>query len=194
MAQSPFGAALAAMLLLGVVALGREEFPDFAKLPVQKEMPDPLTMLDGRRVATKEQWFKERVPELKGLFQHYMYGDLPPPVKVEAKIEHVNPNVLDGKATLKDITLTLGGKHQVQLLLVIPNERKGPVPVFVGLNFAGNHAVLHDPAIRVPTSWMYGNRAGVKDNKATEAGRGNQVDVWAIEETIDRGFSVATVY
>jgi hypothetical protein len=115
-------------------------------------------------------------------------------MKVEAKVEHVNPKALGGKATLQDITLTIGGKHQVQLLLVIPNQRKGPAPVFVGLNFAGNHAALNDPAIRVPTSWMYDNRAGVKNNKATEAGRGSQTDVWAIEETIDRGYAVATVY
>ena len=33
-----------------------------------------------------------------------------------------------GKATLKDITLTLGGKHKVHLLLVIPNKRTGPGP------------------------------------------------------------------
>jgi hypothetical protein len=188
MAQSSFCAALVVTLLLGVVALSKEEFPEFARLPAHKEMPDPLTMLDGRRVTTKEQWLKERVPELKALFQHYMYGAMPPPVKVEAKVEHVNPKALGGKATLKDITLTLGGKHH------IPNQRKGPAPVFVGLNFAGNHTALNDPAIRVPRSWMYPNRAGVKGNKATEEGRGTQVDVWAIEETIDRGYAVATVY
>ena len=120
-------------------------FPDFAKLPALKQLPDPLVMLDGRRVTTKEQWVNERRPELKKLFQHYMYGKFPPAMKVEAKVEHVDPKALGGKATLKDITLTLGGKHEVHLLLVVPNKRIGPAPVFVGLNFAGNHAALERP-------------------------------------------------
>jgi hypothetical protein len=177
-----------------LIACAGADFPEAAMLPVRKDLPDPLVMLDGRRVTSKEQWTNERVPELKKLFQHYMYGELPPAVKVEAKVEHVDPKALGGKATLKDITLTLGGKHTVHLLLVIPNQRKGPAPVFVGLNFAGNHAVLNDPAIRLPTSWMYGNRKGVKDNRATAEGRGVETDTWAIEQTIDRGFAVATVY
>ena len=35
---------------------------------------------------------------------------------------------------------------------------------------------------------------GCKDNRATDAGRGTQVDVWAIEDVIDRGYAVATFY
>ncbi|MCI0684548.1 MAG: acetylxylan esterase [Gemmataceae bacterium] len=170
------------------------DFPPIDKLPAHKDLPDPLVMLDGKRVATKAQWAKERRPELKKLFQHYMYGEFPPPVKVTAKVEHEDPKALGGKATLRDITLTLGGKHKVQLLLVIPNNRSGPAPVFVGLNFAGNHTVLDHPGIRVPTSWMYGNRKGVKNNRATEGGRGSQIDTWAVADIIDRGFALATVY
>jgi dienelactone hydrolase len=35
---------------------------------------------------------------------------------------------------------------------------------------------------------------GVVNNRATESGRGAQVDVWAIEQSIDRGYAVATFY
>ena len=35
---------------------------------------------------------------------------------------------------------------------------------------------------------------GVTNNHATDAGRGAQVDVWAIEQSIDRGYAVATFY
>lgn len=185
---------IAVSLLTLMNTMSQADFPDFDKLSARKEMPDPLVMLDGTKVTSKEQWMKERRPELKKLFEHYMYGKFPAPVKVEAKVEHTDPKALGGKATLKDITLTLGGKHQVHLLLVVPNERRGPAPVFVGLNFAGNHAALDDKSIRLSTSWMYGNRKGVKDNRATDEGRGAEVSTWNIEQTIDRGYAVALVY
>ena len=193
-----FGAAILTFLCFAAPSsAGKAELPGFDKLPVQKELPDPLVMLDGKRVTTKDQWVKERRPELKTLFQHYMYGYAPPaPAKVEATVERVDPKALGGKATLKEITLLLAGPDgpKIHLLLVIPNKRKGPAPVFVGMNFAGNHAVLADPKIRLSTAWMYGNRKGVKNNKATDESRGTEVDVWAIEQTIDRGYAVATFY
>jgi hypothetical protein len=46
----------------------------------------------------------------------------------------------------------------------------------------------------LPTSWIDGRGPGVKNNRATEAGRGTHVDVWAIEQSIDRGYAVATLY
>jgi hypothetical protein len=172
------------------------ELPAVAKLPSRTELPDPLVMLNGDRVSTKEQWLKQRRPELKELFQHYMYGYLPPPVKIEAKVEREDRKAFDGKATLKEVTISLdaAGTPPIRLLLVVPNDRKGPAPVFVGMNFCGNHAVVKDSAVRLPTVWMYPNRPGVKDNRATEEGRGTQVDEWAIDQSIERGYAVATFY
>src|SRR5205823_13706908 len=75
----------------------------------------------------------------------------------------------------------------------VPNARKRPAPVFIGMNFSGNHALVNDPGIRLPTVWMYPG-PGVKNNRATEAGRGKQANVWALEQSIDRGYAVATFY
>src|SRR4051812_40988007 len=62
-------------------------FPPVAQLPPRPDLPDPLVMLDGRRVTTAAQWRTERRPELIALFQHYMYGYLPPPPKeVQGKL------------------------------------------------------------------------------------------------------------
>ena len=69
-------AAFAAVLILvGTTALA--DFPEPAKLPSQPELPDPLVMFSGERVKTKDDWTKNRRPELKALFQHYMYGYAP---------------------------------------------------------------------------------------------------------------------
>jgi hypothetical protein len=194
--------ALIALVLLLVcfatpLPAGKNGLPEPDKLPAHKALPDPLVMLGGERVATKEQWVKERRPELKKLFQHYMYGyAAAPPAKVAYTVERVDPKALGGKATLKEITIALAGADgpKIHLLLVVPNKRTGPAPVFVGMNFAGNHAVLADPKIRLSTAWQYPHYKGVKDNRATEQSRGSEVDVWAIEQTIDRGYAVATFY
>jgi hypothetical protein len=66
-------------------------------------------MFKGERVTTKEQWVNKRRPELKALFQYYMYGYLPPaPDRVESKVEFEDRQAFDGKATLKEITLSFG--------------------------------------------------------------------------------------
>ena len=181
------------MAFIGSAAGG--DFPDSAKLPAKADLPDPLVLFNGNAVTTKEQWFKERRPELKKLFEHYMFGASPPAPKVIAKFERIDKNALGGKATLKEITLTFAGIDgpKIHLLLVVPNKRTGPAPVFVGMNFAGNHTALDDPKIQLNPNWMYAGK-GVKDNHATEATRGTQKNVWNIEDAIDRGYAVATFY
>ncbi|HEV3144378.1 MAG TPA: acetylxylan esterase [Gemmataceae bacterium] len=173
------------------------DFPEVAQLTAQPILPNPLLFLSGKRVETREQWEKERRPELKRLFQHYMYGELPDfPVQIQATVEREDAKALHGKATLREVTIRVGPPEvpAIHLLLVIPNGQKGKVPVFVGMNFSGNHALLDDPAIRLPDAWLYPNHPGVVNNRATDAGRGKEVEVWAIDQTIDRGYAVATFY
>jgi hypothetical protein len=189
---------------LGILALvgmtlmaARADFPPVSKLPSQPQLPDPLTMLDGTKVTTKDQWEKKRRPELKALFQHYMYGYFPPrPNNVAFQVERVDKKALGGKATLKEITISFGPPEtpKIHLLLLIPNQRKGPAPVFLGLNFCGNHTVLDDPKIALPVAWLPQSCPGVKDNHATDAGRGKQSKTWNAEEIIARGYALATVY
>jgi hypothetical protein len=172
------------------------ELPTFEELPSVKELPDPLVMLDGTKVTSEEEWFAKRRPELKGLIQHFMYGVAPPaPENLKAKVERTDREALGGKATLEEITLTFGpgGKGRINLLLIVPNERKGPAPVFAGLNFNGNHTVLADPKIALPTAWVR-EKPGTAGNKASEEGRGSEVDVWAADLLIDRGYALATAY
>jgi hypothetical protein len=174
-----------------------QSYAPFEKLPTSKELPDLLTMQDGSKVATPEDWYQKRRPELKNLVQHYMYGF--PPVaseKVTATITRTDHHALNGKALLREITLTFGpeGKGKINLLLISPAQAKGKTPVWVGLNFNGNHTVLADPKIALPTAWMRESKAGVKDNRATEEGRGTEIDGWSAELLVDRGYALATAY
>ena len=74
---------LSLAMLCVLVAAAQADFPEVSKLPSQPGLPDPLVMSGGepgrpKPVADKEQWIARRRPELKALFQHYMYGYMPP--------------------------------------------------------------------------------------------------------------------
>jgi dienelactone hydrolase len=172
------------------------DLPDPAKLPSSEDLPEPLVMMDSAKITTKEQWLNKRRPELKELFQYYMYGYLPPAEEITATIDREDRKYFEGKATKKEVTIAFGPPEcpKIHLLLVIPNDRKGPAPVFVGMNFCGNHTLVKDPDIPLPTAWVYNSCPACGKNHATEESRGTQVDVWALEQSIARGYAVATFY
>jgi hypothetical protein len=188
--------ACGAFMSVAVIAKA-DDFPDVDKLPAVKELPDPLVMFDGKRVTTKEQWTAERKPELKALFQHYMYGYLPAAPKITAIVDQTDRDCLGGKATMKQVTIGFGPPEcpKLHLLVMSPNHRGDrPAPaVFLGLNFTGNHTVLADSRIAIPTVWMPGG-PGVKEHRATEEGRGTAAHSWEIEHVVDHGYAVATFY
>ncbi len=173
-----------------------KSFPPASELPAQAELPDPLVMLDGKPVTSKKDWFDKRRPELKRLFQHYEYGFFPSPAKIKAKVEYADKNCFGGKATLKLVTISFAKKNapQINLMLVVPNQKKNPAPVFLGLNFSGNFALVTNSYVPIPKGWMNAKIAVVSNNLATEAGRGKSIDVWNIEQSIDRGYAVATIF
>jgi hypothetical protein len=186
---------LAMLSLLSLFAArAAADFPAPKDLPSRPDLPDPLFMLDGTRVTSKEQWVEKRRPELMALFQHYMYGTIPPAKPVTAKLLHEDSRAFGGKATLREVSLSALPGHEFRLLVVVPNRRKAPAACFVGPNFSGNHTLVTDPKVTVTSAWMYPNPEGVKDGKATEAGRGTKRDVWNLAGSIERGYAVATFY
>ena len=60
---------VSAALHFAVAAHDGAALPKPADLPVQTSLPDPLVMLDGRKITSREMWFTERRPELIRLFQ-----------------------------------------------------------------------------------------------------------------------------
>jgi hypothetical protein len=185
---------------LGVIAVALPavcaDFPPPDKLPPRPEMPNPLVMLDGTKVTTKADWEAKRRPELKELFQHYMYGRFPAkPEKVAAKVLFEDTKAFDGKGTLREVELTFGPPEwpKITLLVAAPNG-KTPAACFVGPNFGGNHLLTDSEKVRIPTVWVRSGYPGVVNNKATEAGRGQQADTWPLAQAIGRGYAVATFY
>jgi hypothetical protein len=138
-----------------------------------------------------------RRPELQMLFQHYMYGAIPPkPQRVQAKVLAEYDDFLGGQATLKLVTLETGPANapRIDLMLVRPNRRQGPVPVFLAMNFCGNHALTEDPRVPLARGWLYSSCKGCTNNTATDAARGGQAGDWPLAEIIRRGYALAAFY
>ena len=191
----------AVLLLIGVSASlfailpALADFPLPHELPRQEEFPDPLVMLDGTKIESAGDWQEKRKPELRALFKHFMYGRYPAkPERVTAKALFEDNEAFGGKATLKEVELTLGPPEWPKIYLLIAAPQRGRRPCFVGANFGGNHLLTDHAAVHVPDVWLPEQFPGVVDHRATEAGRGAQADTWPLAEIVRRGYAVATFY
>lgn len=120
------------------------------------------------------------------LLADHVYGHLPiatPEMKVCVVEE--GP-ALDGDATRKQIRVDLAnatGETSFHILLYLPAQMPESVPVFIGLNFKGNHAAQPDPAIITAASWM-----------REPSRRGEESSRWPVAQIVGQGYAVATIY
>ncbi|HID74970.1 MAG TPA: acetylxylan esterase, partial [Planctomycetaceae bacterium] len=171
---------------------------DENKVP-QYELPDPLVLADGQPVRDAQTWYTKRRPEILRLFEQYVYGKVPPrPEGMKFQLQLLARDALEGKAIRKQVRILLAGTAEgphIDLLLYVPSDAPKPVPVFIGLNFYGNHTVHPDPGILLCESWVRNNsRYGIENHRATEASRGVARSRWAVEMILRRGYGLATAY
>lgn len=175
----------------------KDVWPGVADLPVVEDLPDPLIMFDGSKVVSAVQWKEERRPELISLFEHYMYGYSPPAAaNFSYSIDLVDTTKFNGKATLKLVTLRFGpaGTPPLNMMIMVPNRREAPSPVFIGLNFTGNHTTIDFPEIPLTSAWINNSWSGGTENVALDNQRGIRAWRWPYEMVIDRGYAIATIY
>jgi hypothetical protein len=191
-------ARFAVALCLACLTLQAQDKPFVANYDEAKvgnyTLPDPLKMNDGTDVKTPLQWRKRRA-ELLELFAREVYGRTPNKrVAMQVKQTKVEPKAVGGFATRHEVTLTLAGK-ELHVLLYVPNTVKARVPVFVGLNFNGNHAIESDPTLTLATSWLANTKdGGVENNRATGKVRGHELARWPLAMIMKRGYAVATLH
>jgi (4-O-methyl)-D-glucuronate---lignin esterase len=171
---------------------------DESKVPAYT-LPDPLTFSDGTPVRDERDWRERRRPEIQELFEEQMYGRAPGrPEGLHFDTMTVEANALGGKATRKEIAVHFGSDSdgpRMDLLLYIPNERAGPTPAFLALNYYGNQSIHPDPGIAISRAWMMENDDfGIVDHRATERSRGVRANRWPVELLLERGYALATAY
>lgn len=155
-------------------------------------LPDALTLENGKPVTTAEQWTKKRRPELLRLFETEMFGKAPKhPKDMHFEVLTEDSHALGGLATRKEVNvyLTKDNKKYFTILMYIPNQRAGTVPLFFGLNFKGNHTINTDPGISYPT---LEKQKEFRWRKLPE--RGIASARWPIETIMKNGYALATIY
>ena len=156
---------------------------DEAKVPAY-ELPDPLQFDDGREVRNARQWEKKRRPQVLEVFAQEMYGHMP------ARPEGLHFSTISeetvyaglGLRKVVRIYLDADQAHWFDVLIHLPKDAAGPVPMFVGLNFKGNDATLDERAdfrwpyelvlkagMGVATAWRDSIEPDGKDSKLAEA-------------------------
>src|SRR5580692_884255 len=154
--------------------------PNFANYDESKanpypDLPDPLTLKNGKKVTKASDWWSKRRPEIVEDFDREVYGRVP---KVTPKVKWEVSNTTTGKNGDVDIiTKQLVGvvdnsmdpdiEVKIALTLTTPADAKGPVPVV--MQFGGGFgAPGAGRGAEVPAGPPYGPNAF----NAPPAGRG----------------------
>lgn len=151
---------------------------DESKVP---ELVLPALFPEG---SSAEDWRGILRAQTLAPFEKEMFGVVPPiEKKATAELGTKVTDFLDGKALLQEVSISLLGDEKgpkLNLLIVTPTAAKGSVPVFLGLNFKGNHTVHPSEAIRIGGD--------------IKAGRGERAERWQVEKIIERGYGLVTAF
>lgn len=187
-----FAVVLALLLCLANVPVTADE-PKTAALA----LPDPLVMADGAPVKDAKTWHDKRRPELLRLFASEIYGKtlVGRPEKLRFVVRDAKRDARGGKATRLRVGVLFEGREdgrQMELLVYLPNNVQGPVPIFLGLNFDGNFTTTQETDLPVPTHFVNGLFYSLPSHRADESLRGSNRAMWPYDEILSRGYGVAT--
>jgi len=189
---------LLVLLFISGGQLYPQDTPDSGNLLVAP-LPELLEGADGQLLTSRAEWESGRREEILDLFREHVYGRVNDgKLAVSHQLVYEDPEALNGRAILKEVLLQVSNGRDsldIMLLIFLPSDREGAVPLFTGLNFYGNHTIHPDPAIRITESWVRNNRAfGIEGNRATEASRGMRAGRWPVEYILSRGYGLASMY
>ena len=128
---------------LGIKALrpgpsGNEKEPNHANYDEAKaneygDLPDALTLKNGQKVTTAEQWWKQRRPEIVEDFEREVVGRIPPNMpKVIWAVKSTSDSMSGVFSVVeKQLVGHVAINVDVEMTLVTPRNAKGPVPVMI---------------------------------------------------------------
>ncbi len=187
-----------ALVALAVLTAAFAQGPSSANYDESKvgayTLPDPLVFTDGKPVRTPRDWTERRRQEILELFQANVFGRNPkPPANTPFDVFESDRHALAGKAIRKQVSIYFSSSKdgpKEDLLIYIPAAARKPVPMILSLNFSGNHAVIDDAGVKLPTLW---DRKTREHRQATEDSRGSDKG-FDVEKVLARGYAFATIY
>jgi hypothetical protein len=113
------------------IATSMKKMPGVSELPARPEMPDVLTMNNGKKVTTAAQW-NQRRQEMKQILEYYAVGQAPPPPENVKGHEVSSEMVMNGKVQYRLVHLTFGPRESLSLDIgIFTPAGAGPVPAVI---------------------------------------------------------------
>src|SRR3954453_4875807 len=206
---------LAYAVTFGCIAYGQiaDSAPDVvADIPVNYTeskagsytLPDPLKLNNGTPVTDAKTWFQKRRPEIVKLIEDNWYGKSPGrPKDLNFDVIEKDGPAFDGKAKRSQITIYFNKQRtgpKMDLLLYVPANGTGPVPVLLNMSFfANNLTVPTDPNVKVGRRWDRESRTQVaatpmqrRPDSGTAAPANRVMRGFPVEQFFAAGIGVAT--
>lgn len=166
-------------------------------------LPDLLKLNNGQPVKNAKTWLEKRRPEIRKLIEANWFGRSPgrPPELTFDVFEKGTP-AFDGKAIRRQVTIYFTKDRsgpKMDLLIYLPANASGPVPMFLNMSFSANNLAVTDPGVKVGRRWDRESRTQVAadplpsrgdpptGSNANRAPRGLRV-----EQFIDAGIGIST--
>ena len=154
-------------------------------------LPDPLVMLNGKKVKNAKTWYNKRRPEIVRLFEEFQYGRVPgKPAEMTFDVFDKGTPALGGKALRKQVTVYFTkdtSKYKMDILIYLPVNAVKAVPLFLNLSFTANASVTDDPGIRGKYVW---GKGGVRVPVKPMGGFGRM----DIDQFLSQGIGFANIY
>ena len=192
----------AVMTLSACAAMGQADKPPaavVAGIPVNYDearvgsytLPDPLLLANGKPVRDAKTWNEKRRAEIVRLFEENQYGRSPGrPAAMSFDVFDKGTPAFDGKGTRRQVTIYFSADKagpKMDLLVYVPANAPGPVPLLLNLSFSANSSTVNDPGVKVGEVWG-------RDKKKIPAGQGMNFGKVNVTRLLDAGFGFATVY
>ena len=175
-----------------------KEYKDESRVP-EYTLPDPFTMADGTPVRNRSQWIGKRRPELLQLFAEEEYGTSPkgPAEGMHFEVLRTVDTLYGGRVKAREIVVYFASdcKNAIRMIEFLPADAQGPVPVFLGMNFKGNHSLTTEDWVSLPTKKQLSSYA-VYDwtERGSRAVRNGKPGRWDVEKIISRGYGLVSYY
>ena len=167
-------------------------FPDVNDLPVRKEMPEVMTMNDGTKVTTVEQW-RQRREEMKQILEYYELGHAPPPPGNVTGQDIKSLTLLDGTVKYRLVHLKFGPGEKLGFdIAIFTPTNAGPFPTIInpafsmtpGVNFTNNAAAPTNEPVATNST----GKAKLNISKPVDPERAAR----GFSNLLERGYAIVT--